>query len=107
MVFEAKNVPEPEEIPNTHLAEVHYQEYCLLIKLQSITLTLWHFALQKVDEVKTTAKEIAEAQRSCGLKEPVQQYVEQFKFGLVEVVYQWAKGEVREFMNKNSPFLEQ
>ncbi len=45
-------------------------------------------------EVKELARYIGEVQRQHNLKEPVDQFVDQFKFGLVEVVYEWAKGKV-------------
>lgn len=41
------------------------------------------------------AEEIALLQRKCGLQESVEDFVEQYKFGLVEVVYEWARGMVR------------
>jgi len=47
-----------------------------------------------VKQVKELARTIGMTQREHNLKEPVEQFVEQFKFGLVEVVYEWAKGKV-------------
>lgn len=44
--------------------------------------------------MKSLAHTIGEVQNQCGLKEPVSQYVEQFRFGLAEVVHEWAKGKV-------------
>lgn len=44
--------------------------------------------------MKEIARNIGEHQRACGMKEPVEQFVEQFKFGLAEVVYEWACGKV-------------
>jgi len=70
MVFEAKRIPEPE------------------LKAPDVA----HLK-RKVEEIKKVAKEIATIQMECKLKEPMSQYVEQFKFGLVEVVYEWAKGK--------------
>lgn len=40
------------------------------------------------------ARGIGIAQVECGIKEPAEQYVEQFRFGLAEVVHEWAKGKV-------------
>lgn len=45
-----------------------------------------------IQEFKNVAKRIGETQRDCGLKEAVGDYVDQYNFGLVEVVYQWAQG---------------
>jgi antiviral helicase SKI2 len=47
-----------------------------------------------VAAVKEVATKLGTLQKDCGLKEPVLQFVEQFRFGLVEVVYEWAKGKV-------------
>ncbi|XP_061475421.1 superkiller complex protein 2 [Rhineura floridana] len=49
--------------------------------------------LQKgIEHIRSVAKEIALLQRKCGLQESVEDFVEQYKFGLVEVVYEWARG---------------
>ena len=40
------------------------------------------------------ARRIGETQRECGLLMPVDDYVDQFKFGLLEVVFEWARGMV-------------
>jgi len=48
---------------------------------------------QRVADVKNLAREIGKAQVNCGIKEPAEQYVEQFRFGLAEVVHEWAKGK--------------
>ncbi len=45
-----------------------------------------------VDRVRRCAEVIGRVQRECGMKQPVQEYVEQFNFGLTEVVYKWAMG---------------
>lgn len=44
------------------------------------------------DIVLTYARKIAELQVECGLPISVEDYVNGLKFGLVEVVYEWAKG---------------
>ena len=41
------------------------------------------------------AEEIAEVEISCGLITSVEDYQKQFKFGLVEVVHEWANGKVK------------
>ena len=45
-----------------------------------------------VEDIKITATKIGEVQVACGLLEPVGDFVESFNFGLVEVVYEWARG---------------
>jgi len=35
---------------------------------------------------------IGSVQIDCGMREAVEDFVETLKFGLVEVVYEWAKG---------------
>ena len=40
------------------------------------------------------AKRIGALQKECGLLMPVGDYVEQFHFGLMEVVFEWARGMV-------------
>ncbi|EEC17568.1 helicase, putative, partial [Ixodes scapularis] len=46
-------------------------------------------AVHKFGEV---AQRIGKVQRECGFDEPPDQFVEQFSFGLCNVVYHWAKG---------------
>lgn len=49
--------------------------------------------LQKIyDQVKETAIKVAECQRACGLDTTIEEYVEGLHIGLVEVVYEWARG---------------
>uniref|UniRef100_A0A8C5MUA5 SKI2 subunit of superkiller complex n=1 Tax=Leptobrachium leishanense TaxID=445787 RepID=A0A8C5MUA5_9ANUR len=45
-----------------------------------------------IKKVRALAERLAEVQRQCGLKESVEDYVAQYKFGLTEVVYEWARG---------------
>ncbi|KAM9325545.1 superkiller complex protein 2 [Gastrophryne carolinensis] len=45
-----------------------------------------------VKKVKELAERIALIQRECGLRESVEDFVGQYKFGLTEVVYEWARG---------------
>lgn len=54
---------------------------------------LLYLYFQRVETVKDIARSIGEAQREFGMKEPVEQFVDQFKFGLAEVVYEWACGK--------------
>ncbi|KAM9777115.1 superkiller complex protein 2 isoform 2-T2 [Syngnathus typhle] len=45
-----------------------------------------------IDRVLSVAKRIGELQRDCGLPQTAEEFVGQFKFGLTEVVYCWARG---------------
>ncbi|EGD74295.1 ATP-dependent DEAD/H RNA helicase [Salpingoeca rosetta] len=45
-----------------------------------------------VSTITRMAIEIAETQLACGMQVSVEEYLEEFKFGLVEVVYEWARG---------------
>ncbi|XP_053329960.1 SKI2 subunit of superkiller complex protein [Spea bombifrons] len=45
-----------------------------------------------VEKVRSLAERLAVVQRECGLRESVEDFVAQYKFGLTEVVYEWARG---------------
>ncbi|XP_063794195.1 superkiller complex protein 2 [Pseudophryne corroboree] len=47
---------------------------------------------QGVKKVRELAERLALVQRECGLRESVEDFVAQYKFGLTEVVYEWARG---------------
>uniref|UniRef100_A0A452EEL4 Superkiller complex protein 2 n=1 Tax=Capra hircus TaxID=9925 RepID=A0A452EEL4_CAPHI len=47
---------------------------------------------QGVERVRTVAKRIGEVQAACGLNQTVEEFVGELNFGLVEVVYEWARG---------------
>ncbi|XP_053577924.1 SKI2 subunit of superkiller complex protein [Bombina bombina] len=47
---------------------------------------------QGVKKVRALAEHLGETQRACGLRESVEDFVAQYKFGLTEVVYEWARG---------------
>uniref|UniRef100_A0A8C2ZDB2 SKI2 subunit of superkiller complex n=1 Tax=Cyclopterus lumpus TaxID=8103 RepID=A0A8C2ZDB2_CYCLU len=47
---------------------------------------------QGIDRVLSVAKRIGELQRECGIPQTAEEFVGQFKFGLTEVVYCWARG---------------
>lgn len=49
---------------------------------------------QAIDRVLCVAQRIGELQRDCGLAQTAEDFVSQFKFGLTEVVYCWARGMV-------------
>ncbi|KAK2705314.1 superkiller complex protein 2-like [Artemia franciscana] len=46
-----------------------------------------------IERIQKLATDIGETQKRFGLLENVNDYVDQFQFGLVEVVYRWAMGE--------------
>ncbi|XP_047460364.1 helicase SKI2W [Mugil cephalus] len=45
-----------------------------------------------IDRVLSVAKRIGELQQECEIPQTAEEYVGQFKFGLTEVVYCWARG---------------
>ncbi|XP_078061704.1 superkiller complex protein 2-like, partial [Mustelus asterias] len=45
-----------------------------------------------IERIRGVAERIATLQRECNLQESIEDFVDQLKFGLVEVVYEWAKG---------------
>uniref|UniRef100_A0AAR2JB96 SKI2 homolog, superkiller viralicidic activity 2-like n=1 Tax=Pygocentrus nattereri TaxID=42514 RepID=A0AAR2JB96_PYGNA len=45
-----------------------------------------------IDRVLCVAQRIGELQRECGIAQTAEDFVSQFKFGLTEVVYCWARG---------------
>ncbi|KAG7500884.1 helicase SKI2W [Solea senegalensis] len=45
-----------------------------------------------IDRVLSVAQRIGELQRNCGIAQTAEEFVGQFKFGLTEVVYCWARG---------------
>lgn len=49
---------------------------------------------QGVEKIKEIAQQIGDIQYNCQVKIPPSEFVEQYRFGLTEVVYQWAKGMV-------------
>jgi superkiller viralicidic activity 2-like homolog len=55
-----------------------------------------------VDEI---AKNIALLQRECGIKESIDRFCDQIKFGLMEVVYEWANGMVVKYIFKMSKLV--
>ena len=50
--------------------------------------------MQAKESFLKMATSIGELQKACGLPFPVDDYVEDFHFGLMEVVYEWARGMV-------------
>uniref|UniRef100_A0AAZ3Q8J9 SKI2 homolog, superkiller viralicidic activity 2-like n=1 Tax=Oncorhynchus tshawytscha TaxID=74940 RepID=A0AAZ3Q8J9_ONCTS len=47
-----------------------------------------------IERVLAVAQRIGELQRDCGITQTAEEYVGQFKFGLTEVAYCWARGMV-------------
>ncbi|XP_072703917.1 LOW QUALITY PROTEIN: superkiller complex protein 2 [Ciconia boyciana] len=47
---------------------------------------------QGMEQVRAVAQRVGRLQQECGLSQSVEEFVEQFGFGLVEVVYEWARG---------------
>ncbi|XP_057554719.1 SKI2 subunit of superkiller complex protein isoform X6 [Hippopotamus amphibius kiboko] len=45
-----------------------------------------------VERVRAVAKRIGDVQVACGLNQTVEEFVGELNFGLVEVVYEWARG---------------
>jgi antiviral helicase SKI2 len=45
-----------------------------------------------VKKIKECAQMIGQCQKDCGMEQAPQDYVEQFNHGLVQVVYEWARG---------------
>jgi antiviral helicase SKI2 len=46
-------------------------------------------------KILSVAERVAEAQAECGLPIQTEDYLASFKFNLVEVVFEWARGMVR------------
>ncbi|KAJ8273783.1 hypothetical protein GJAV_G00105480 [Gymnothorax javanicus] len=47
---------------------------------------------ESIERVLNVAQRIGDLQRNCGLAQTAEDFVAQFKFGLTEVVYCWARG---------------
>ena len=50
------------------------------------------FDFQGMGRILDVARMIGGVQIECGMREAVEEFVETLKFGLAEVVYEWAKG---------------
>ncbi len=50
---------------------------------------------QGKERILEVATEIAQTERRFGMDTSVEDYLKELKFGLVEVVYEWARGTVR------------
>ncbi|XP_074875144.1 superkiller complex protein 2 [Buteo buteo] len=47
---------------------------------------------QGMEQVRAVAQRVGQLQQDCGLSQSVEEFVDQFSFSLVEVVYEWARG---------------
>ena len=47
---------------------------------------------QAKESFEAVARRVGEVQKQCGLNIPVEDYIQGFKFGLMEVVFEWARG---------------
>ncbi|KPP75355.1 helicase SKI2W-like [Scleropages formosus] len=66
---------------------------CLVFTQNTQTVPHITSTLQEaIDRVLSVAQRIGELQRDCGLAQSAEDFVAQFKFGLTEVVYCWARG---------------
>ncbi|QQP39377.1 Helicase SKI2W, partial [Caligus rogercresseyi] len=66
---------------------------CIVFKNNKIPVPDLNPSLKEgMSDIRKVAEEIGSVQRDCGFDEPVKQYVDNFCFGLTEVVYEWAKG---------------
>jgi antiviral helicase SKI2 len=45
-----------------------------------------------VERIRQVAIEVANIQRNCGISIDTNDYINELNFGLVEVVYEWARG---------------
>jgi len=75
----------PEEIAALLSCMVFQQRNC---SEPELTPTL----KEGVEDIKKCAEKVGAVQVACGLLQPVGDFVEQFNFGLVEVVYEWSRG---------------
>uniref|UniRef100_A0AAX7TBC7 SKI2 homolog, superkiller viralicidic activity 2-like n=1 Tax=Astatotilapia calliptera TaxID=8154 RepID=A0AAX7TBC7_ASTCA len=65
---------------------------CLVFTQNTQHPDLVIFLYQGIEQVKSVAQRIGELQRECGIPQTAEEFVGQFKFGLTEVVYCWARG---------------
>uniref|UniRef100_A0A8C5N3B0 SKI2 homolog, superkiller viralicidic activity 2-like n=1 Tax=Gouania willdenowi TaxID=441366 RepID=A0A8C5N3B0_GOUWI len=66
---------------------------CLVFTQKTqVELHITNTLQEGIDRVLSVAKRIGELQRECGINQTAEEFAEQFKFGLTEVVYCWARG---------------
>merc|ERR1719219_2361427 len=67
---------------------------CLVFQQRNCSAPELTKPLEKgIETIKKCALTIGQTQKLCGMKDSEQDYVDQFNFGLVEVVYEWARGK--------------
>ncbi|XP_057289644.1 SKI2 subunit of superkiller complex protein-like [Hydractinia symbiolongicarpus] len=95
-----------ELLINNILTELHPEEIvavlsCFVFEQKNASPPTLNDNLQKVvNLVKETAKRVAICQKQCGLDVTVEECVGELHFGLVEVIYEWARGmSFKEVMN--------
>lgn len=80
-------------LKDRHPAEIAALLSCMVFQQKNCSAPELTESLQKgVEDIKKCATRIGQVQKDCGMEQAVQDYVEQFNFGLVEVVYEWARG---------------
>ena len=77
---------EPPEVVALLSCFVFQQKKC------EVEPTLTERLKQGKEEILKNAEHIARTERSCDMDTTVEDFKEQFKFGLVQVVYEWARG---------------
>lgn len=86
LVFENVLSPlEPEEIVALLSSAVFQQ------KVDSSEIVLPSNLEKGMNKIIEVATRIGEAQKQCGIRQPVEDFVSELKFGLTLVVYEWAK----------------
>ncbi|XP_071948306.1 superkiller complex protein 2-like [Antedon mediterranea] len=66
---------------------------CMVFQQKNCSSPTLTDSLEKgMEMIKSVARNVAALQQECGLNIDVEEFVRTFKFGLTEVVYEWAKG---------------
>lgn len=89
LVFQQKNASEPQMTPVLEKVSLWWNVVSCLRALSE------QIAFQGRLRIREIAEKIGRTQQACGLSEAVGDFVDQFRFELVEAVYEWAKGVVR------------
>ncbi|KAI8779459.1 helicase SKI2W [Biomphalaria glabrata] len=76
-----------------HPADIAASLSCFVFEMKKCSEPqLSETLLQSKKKILEIAEFIGTIQKQCGMLEPVQDYVEQYHFGLMEVVFEWARG---------------
>jgi len=87
-----------ELLINNILTDLHPTEIvailsCFVFEQKKVSPPTLTENLQRVvGQIKETAERVAITQKECGLDVTIESYLETLHFGLVEVVYEWARG---------------